>query len=46
MGNINYSFFDCNSNNQRIFNEWEKYSLSDNKISIIDSNSNDMVFIV
>ena len=46
MGNFNCSFFDCDNHNQRIYNEWEKYSLSDNKISIIDSNSNNMVFIV
>ena len=46
MDNINYSFLDCNSNTNGIFNEWEKYSLSDNKISIINSNYNNMVLIV
>lgn len=46
MDYINYSLINCNSNTQRIFNESKKYSLSDNKVSIIDSNSNNMVFIV
>ena len=46
MDNINCSLINCNINNQRILNEWKKYSLSDNEISIINSNSNDMVLII
>ena len=46
MDNINYSFLDCNSNTKGIFNEWEKYSLSNNKISVIGGDYNYMVFIV